>query len=60
MSVNGADANADGVTIKLTVEDGSEWCRSVGGDDLVLNKRVQNKRQRACLLFLRGEVNGWY
>jgi hypothetical protein len=35
MSVNGANANANGATIKLTVKDGSKQCRSVGGDDLV-------------------------
>jgi hypothetical protein len=55
MLVDGAGADADGATVESTVEDSSERCKSVGGDDL-----VQNKRQRACLLFLRGEVNGWY
>jgi hypothetical protein len=33
-------ADADGVTIESTVEDGSKWCRSIGGDNLVQNKRV--------------------
>jgi hypothetical protein len=36
MLVNGADA--DGAIIDSTVEDGSKWCRSVGGNDLVRNK----------------------
>jgi hypothetical protein len=42
MSVNGADADADadGATVESTVEDGSKQCRSVGGGDLVRNKRV--------------------
>jgi hypothetical protein len=33
-------ADADGATVELTVEGGSKRCRSVGGDDLVQNKRV--------------------
>jgi hypothetical protein len=60
MSVNGTNAGADGATVKSTVRDGSKQCRSVGGDDLVQNEHVQNKRQRVHLLLLRGEVNGWY
>jgi hypothetical protein len=40
MSVSGANANADGATVKLTVKDSSKWCGSVGGDDLVRNERV--------------------
>jgi hypothetical protein len=40
MSVNGADADADGAIVDLTAEDGSKRCRSVSGDDLVRNKQV--------------------
>jgi hypothetical protein len=42
--------DADGATVESTVEDGSKRYRSVGGDDLVQDKRVWNKRRRACLL----------
>jgi hypothetical protein len=35
MSVNGADANAEGATVELTVKDSGEQCRSVDGDNLV-------------------------
>jgi hypothetical protein len=33
-------ANANGATVESTVEDGSEQCRSIGGDNLVRNERV--------------------
>jgi hypothetical protein len=33
-------ADADGATVESTVKYGSEWCRSVSGDNLVQDKRV--------------------
>jgi hypothetical protein len=40
MSVSGAVADADGVTVQSTVKDSSECYRSVGGDDFVRDERV--------------------
>jgi hypothetical protein len=40
MSVSGANGNADGATVELTVEDSSERYRSVSGDDSVQDEQV--------------------
>jgi hypothetical protein len=72
MSVNGANANADGwsgaeadgATVKLTVKGIKEQWRSVGGDDLGHKEWVQNERQRALLLFWEvksmGSIEMWF